>query len=92
MIEGDQPTLQIQTLKKISSIVNIENHKIDYKIFNNLAYNQWNIKEIESGEAWENISKIKLVYFNKRLILKLITILSSFEIFFINRMIKVTWK
>ena len=36
----------------------LENCLLDYKIFNNLAYSQWNIKEIESGEAWENISKL----------------------------------
>ena len=58
MIEGVPAYFTDSTLKKISSIVNIENHKIDYKIFNNLAYSQWNIKEIESGEAWENISKL----------------------------------
>ena len=28
---------------------------INYKIFNNLAYGQWTLKEIESGEAWEII-------------------------------------
>ena len=38
-----------------SKIQNIENPTIDYKIFNNLAYGQWTLKEIESGEAWENI-------------------------------------
>ena len=33
----------------------LENPIIDYKIFNNLAYGQWTLKEIETGEAWENI-------------------------------------
>ena len=35
----------------------VENPTIDYKIFNNLAYGQWTLNEIETGEAWENISK-----------------------------------
>lgn len=44
------------TLKNIGKIENIENPKIDYSIFNNLAYGQWTLREIESGEAWENLS------------------------------------
>ena len=44
------------TLSHIGNIKNIENPFIDYKIFNNLAYGQWTLKEIETGEAWENIS------------------------------------
>ncbi len=44
------------TLANIGKIQNIENPIIDYKIFNNLAYGQWTLKEIETGEAWENIS------------------------------------
>ena len=43
------------TLAHIGNIQNIENPVIDYKIFNNLAYGQWTLKEIETGEAWENI-------------------------------------
>ena len=37
-------------------IEDIENPKINYKIFNNLAYGQWTLKEMETGEAWESIS------------------------------------
>ena len=44
------------TLAHIGKIQNIENPFIDYKIFNNLAYGQWTLKEIETGEAWESIS------------------------------------
>ena len=44
------------TLSHISKIQDIEKPSINYKIFNNLAYGQWTLKEIESGEAWENIS------------------------------------
>ena len=44
-----------KTLSHIGKIQNIENPTIDYNIFNNLAYGQWTLKEIETGEAWENI-------------------------------------
>ncbi|MDA9748679.1 hypothetical protein N9U75_00845 [Pelagibacteraceae bacterium] len=48
------------TLKKIGDIKNIENHEIQYSIFNNLAYEQWTISEIQSGECWQYLSdKIK---------------------------------
>ncbi len=45
------------TLSHIGKIQNIENPNINYKIFDNLAYGQWTLKEIETGEAWENILK-----------------------------------
>ena len=48
-------------LKNIGEIKDIENPIINYNIFNNLAYGQWTLNEIESGEAWENIVKS---YFN----------------------------
>ena len=44
-----------KTLSHMGKIQDIENPAIDYKIFNNLAYGQWTLKEIETGEAWENI-------------------------------------
>ena len=44
-------------LKNIGEIKDIENPIINYTVFNNLAYGQWSIKEIESVEAWENIVK-----------------------------------
>ncbi len=46
-----------KSLSHISKIQKIENPIIDYNIFNNLAYGQWTLKEIESGEAWQNILK-----------------------------------
>ena len=46
-----------ETLKKINSIDNIENGKISEQMFFNLAYGQWILKEMESGEAWNFISK-----------------------------------
>ena len=46
-------------LENINYIKDIEKHEINYSIFNNLAYGQWNLEEIRSGEAWETISKKK---------------------------------
>ena len=50
------PHTSQKILAHIGKIQNIENPIIDYKIFNNLAYGQWTLKEIETGESWENIS------------------------------------
>tara|TARA_B100000886_G_C20333552_1_gene453455 strand:- start:168 stop:929 length:762 start_codon:yes stop_codon:yes gene_type:complete len=44
-------------LSYIGQIQNIEKPNINYDIFNNLAYGQWTLKEIETGEAWEYISR-----------------------------------
>ena len=57
MISGVPAYFTDQSLKNIAKIEDIENPIIDYKIFNNLAYGQWTIDEISSGEAWESISK-----------------------------------
>ena len=57
MISGIPAYFTDQSLKNIAKIEDIENPRIDYKIFNNLAYGQWSIDEISSGEAWESISK-----------------------------------
>tara|TARA_A100000164_G_scaffold366337_1_gene387067 strand:- start:95 stop:856 length:762 start_codon:yes stop_codon:yes gene_type:complete len=57
MLNGIPSFFTEDTLIHIGKIQNIENPNIDYKIFNNLAYGQWTLKEIETGEAWESISK-----------------------------------
>lgn len=57
MIKGVPSFFTDRSLSHIGKIQNIENPVINYNIFNNLAYGQWTLKEIESGEAWENISK-----------------------------------
>jgi len=56
MVNGIPAYFTESSLKNINKIEEIENPKINYKIFNNLAYGQWTLKEIESGEAWKNIS------------------------------------
>jgi capsule polysaccharide modification protein KpsS len=57
MAKGVPAYFTDQSLKNVAKINDIENPKIDYKIFNNLAYGQWTLKEIGSGEAWECILK-----------------------------------
>ena len=57
MINGIPAYFTENSLKNINKIEDIENPKINYKIFNNLAYGQWTLKEIETGEAWDYISK-----------------------------------
>ena len=56
MLNGVPAYFTEKKLKDINRIEQIENPKINYSIFNNLAYGQWTLKEIESGEAWETIS------------------------------------
>ena len=57
MLNGVPSYFTDKTLKQIGNLQDIEKPSIDYNIFNNLAYGQWTLKEIESGEAWENILK-----------------------------------
>ncbi len=57
MVNGTPAYFTEPSLKSINRIEEIENPKINYKIFNNLAYGQWTLKEIETGEAWNIISK-----------------------------------
>ena len=57
MLKGVPAYFTDPSLKNFAKIEDIENPRIDYKIFNNLAYGQWTLDEISSGEAWESISK-----------------------------------
>jgi len=56
MLNGVPSFFTDSTLNRIGKIQDIENPVIDYSIFKNLAYGQWTLKEIETGEAWEYIS------------------------------------
>ena len=56
MLNGVPAYFTDSTLKHIGKLEDIENPKINYQIFNNLAYGQWTLKEMESGEAWKCIS------------------------------------
>ena len=51
--------MRIGGLSTKSPLSIIRSNYETYKIFNNLAYGQWTLKEMESGEAWENITKNK---------------------------------
>ncbi len=57
MLNGIPAYFTDKSLTNVANIKDIENPKIDYKIFSNLAYGQWTLDEISSGEAWESISK-----------------------------------
>ena len=57
MLRGVPAVFTNKTLKSIGEITDIENIKINEKILMNLAYCQWTLEEIKSGEAWEFISK-----------------------------------
>ncbi len=57
MLKGVPAYFTDKSLTYIGELQDLENPKINYNVFNNLAYGQWTLKEIESGEAWENISK-----------------------------------
>jgi len=59
MLEGVPAYFTEPYLKNLGNIKDIERHEINYSIFNNLAYGQWTINEIQSGEAWSTISKEK---------------------------------
>ncbi len=48
-----------RTLENIGKIENIEKHDINYSVFNNLAYEQWTVEEIKSGECWDHLLKNK---------------------------------
>ena len=59
MIQGVPAYFTDSSLKNISNIEEIEKNEINYSIFNNLAYSQWTLEEIKSGEAWQYLSKDK---------------------------------
>ncbi|MDC3156810.1 hypothetical protein OA855_03320 [Pelagibacteraceae bacterium] len=57
MLNGVPSFFTDSSLNYIGKIQDIENPVINYNIFNNLAYGQWTLKEIETGMAWDYISK-----------------------------------
>ena len=59
MTKGVPAHFTYNNLKHINSIENIESGKIDMELFASLSYNQWTLKEFDSGEAWEQITKFK---------------------------------
>ena len=57
MLNGVPAYFTDKTLINIGKLTEIEKPTINYGIFNNLAYGQWTLKEMQSGEAWEYISR-----------------------------------
>ena len=55
MLEGVPAYFTNKTLKNIGRLENIEKHDINYSLLNNLAYEQWTITEIQSGECWDHL-------------------------------------
>ena len=53
MLEGVPAYFTNTTLSNIGPIEKIEDHEINYNAFYNLAYEQWTIDEIKSGETWD---------------------------------------
>lgn len=58
MLKGVPAFFTYSSLEYLNPIEKIEFGNINYDIFTSLSYNQWNLKEFNSGEAWEYISKI----------------------------------
>ena len=52
MIEGVPAYFTNPTLCNVSNLDDIEKNEINYSAFYNLAYEQWTVEEIKSGEAW----------------------------------------
>ena len=63
MIQGIPAYYTNQTLKIINPLKNIEKGTINYDIFPNLAYGQWTLKEMESGEAWDFLKQDFIQWF-----------------------------
>ena len=58
MLAGVPAHFTNKKLKEINSIKEIEDGDIKTNIFYNLAYGQWTLNEMQSGETWEYIKKI----------------------------------
>ena len=58
MLAGVPAHFTNKTLKGINSINEIENGDINTSVFYNLAYGQWTLNEMQSGETWEYLKKI----------------------------------
>jgi capsule polysaccharide modification protein KpsS len=58
LIEGI-PTIFTNPSRKLGSIEEIENPPMDRSFFKGLAYQQWTLEEIRSGEAWDYLEDTK---------------------------------
>jgi hypothetical protein len=53
ILEGVPAYFTNKTLSNIGNLEDLEKGLINYRTLNNLAYGQWNMNEIDSGEAWD---------------------------------------
>lgn len=58
MLKGVPAYFTYKSLEYLNPLEKIEFGNINYNVFTSLSYNQWTLKEFNSGEAWEYISKI----------------------------------
>ena len=61
MIEGVPAYFTNPTLCNVSNLDDIEKNEINYSAFYNLAYEQWTVEEIKSGEAWNYLCNKKSI-------------------------------
>lgn len=59
MLRGVPAHFTYKNLENINTVKEIESGEINPNVFSALSYNQWTLKEFNSGEAWEHVSKIK---------------------------------
>ena len=57
MLMGVPAHFTYHSLKNINPLEKIEFGKINENVFTTLSYSQWTLKEFDTGEAWEHISK-----------------------------------
>ena len=51
------PSIMTNPQRRLSSIKNIENPPLDRSILNNLAYQQWSLKDMRNGKAWQELKR-----------------------------------
>ena len=49
------PVIFTNSARILGNIEDIENPPMNREFFNNLAYQQWTLEEIRSGEAWDYV-------------------------------------
>ncbi len=59
MLKGVPAHFTYKNLQNINTLEGIESGEINLNVFSALSYNQWTLKEFDSGEAWEHIFKTK---------------------------------
>ena len=50
------PVITTSPMRRIGSLADVENPVMDRSFLNNLAYRQWTINEINSGQAWRELN------------------------------------